>query len=66
MYRLWCWLQATLMTLFNQALVDSGKADPSNPPVIAVQLELGKSFAFIELRTPEVPHPPHTCLFLCD
>lgn len=50
------------MTLFNQALVDSGKADPSNPPVIAVQLELGKSFAFIELRTPEVPQQPHsTC-----
>lgn len=45
--------QFVLMQLFNQAMVAAGKGSASAPPIVGVQVNEAKPFAFLETRTPE-------------
>lgn len=42
------------MELFNRAMIGAGKATADLPPVVGVQTQPDKNFAFIETRVPEV------------
>ena len=42
------------MELFNRAMIGAGKSTAALPPVVGVQTQADKNFAFIESRTPEV------------
>lgn len=45
-------MQFVLMQLFNQAMVAAGKGNPDEPPIVGVQVNEAKPFAFLETRTP--------------
>jgi splicing factor U2AF subunit len=45
--------QFVLMQLFNQAMVAAGKGSANAPPIVGVQVNEAKPFAFLETRTPE-------------
>lgn len=45
--------QFVLMQLFNQAMVAAGKGSATAPPIVGVQVNESKPFAFLETRTPE-------------
>ncbi len=45
--------QFVLMQLFNQAMVAAGKGSAESPPIVGVQVNEMKPFAFLETRTPE-------------
>jgi len=40
--------------LFNGHMIAAGKCSPEQLPIVSVQLNPGKGFAFIECQTPEV------------